>query len=537
MAAGTKTLPEREWVSPAPPPGGPLAPPRAEPAPERTSGSPTRSRPLPVRDPDRAQVFANRRAWLVVGVLCVVGLAVRLLLARGIWVDEAISIDQAQLGLPEMLDDLRDHDNHPPLHYLFLWAAVRLFGIGEVAVRLPSVLAGTALIPALFLAGRELFDRRAGLAAAVFGTVAPLLVWYSQEARMYVLVMLFATLAVWAQMRVLNDGRSRWWFAYGAFTVAMIYSNYFALVPIAIQQLGFGAAAWRRAHRDEPVGPLLTGYWITWLGIVAAVAPLAPFALDQFQANQASGFQNAPSGGSASALEGDTASVYAVISNLAWMIWGYHANSTMLAIAALWPLLMLVSLLALGRGRSPSATLALGLAFGPVLAFLVIGTAKRELFEVRYFAAAAPMVLLLLARAVTAAPIRRAPAALATGAVFATLLAGLVDQQLADNPREFDFRGALAEVRDSARQGDAVMFAPGYLRDVVAYYAPRVEREPIPRPGERGPRGGRVFLVGSFLEDEAMANRVRTARTTLTDAGRRLERVNEHGQIRIWEYR
>ena len=158
----------------------------------------------------------------------------------------------------------------------------------------------------------------------------------------------------------------------------------------------------------------------------------------------------------------------------------------MVAIAALWPLLMLVSLLTLGRsGRSPSTSLVLALALGPVAILLLVGLAKRELFEVRYFAAAVPMLLLLLARAVSAERTRRLPAMLATGALSASLVAGLADQQLANNPREFDFRGALEEVREEAKPGDTILFAPNYLRDVVTYYAPQVEGEPIPGRARR----------------------------------------------------
>ena len=230
---------------------------------------------------ERVAWLAHWRTWLLVAGFAAVALGIRLLVVRGIWVDEAISVHQAQMPFGEMLDDLRATDNHPPLHHILLWLSTRVLGTGELAVRIPTILAGTLLVPALFLAGRELFDRRAGLAAAGFGAVAPLLIWYSQEARMYALVMLFATLAVWAQMRVLNADREgapsgRYWFAYGACVVALVYSNYFTLIPIAIQQLAFGVAAWRRAHRGEPVQSLLTGYWITWVAIVAALAPLGP---------------------------------------------------------------------------------------------------------------------------------------------------------------------------------------------------------------------------------------------------------------------
>ena len=355
---------------------------------------------------------------MIVGALTIIGLAVRLVFMRSIWVDEAISIHQAHMSLGGMLDNLRETDRHPPLHYLILWLVVRVFGDGELAVRAPSILASAALVPALFITGRELFDRRTGLVAAALATVAPLVIWYGQEARMYALFMLLATLALWAQVRVLRDGRSRYWVIYGGVNIALLYTHYFALIPIAIQQVVFAVAAWKRARAGYPVRNLLTGYWLTWLALLIAAAPLAPFAYDQFHNSQAAGmgFGGTASAGSATTA-GSSASFYAVLSNFVWAIWGYHANSTMLQIAALWPLLMLVSLALMGQRRSQSTRVVLALAFGPVLLLLLVGLVKRDLFEIRYFIGVVPMILLLLARSVAGGARRRMPALVATMAL------------------------------------------------------------------------------------------------------------------------
>src|SRR5262249_51994625 len=159
---------------------------------------------------------------------------------------------------------------------------------------------------------------------------------------------------------------------------------------------------------------------------------LAPFAYDQFSHSQASGmgFGGAPSAAAPLSFPGSSASLYAVLSNFVWAIWGYHANSTMLRIAALWPLLMLLSLGLMGQRRSASPRVVLALALGPVVILLFVGLVKRDLFEVRYFVAAVPMMMLLLARAVAGGPRRRVPAFIATGALSLTLLVGLADQQL-----------------------------------------------------------------------------------------------------------
>jgi uncharacterized membrane protein len=84
----------------------------------------------------------------VVGLI-VVGLGLRLLVTRSIWLDEAISIRQAKLPFADMIAGLAAKDVHPPLHHAVLWVAVQQLGTGELAVRLPSIIAGTLLIPTL----------------------------------------------------------------------------------------------------------------------------------------------------------------------------------------------------------------------------------------------------------------------------------------------------------------------------------------------------------------------------------------------------
>src|SRR5215204_3047785 len=114
------------------------APPRPAPEPARPAPDPQRTeeRPLPPEERflpvhvPRARRYASswrqRRPWLIVGALVLIGLAVRVVLMRSIWVDEAISIHQAHMSLGGMLDNLRATDRHPPLHYLILWLIVRL---------------------------------------------------------------------------------------------------------------------------------------------------------------------------------------------------------------------------------------------------------------------------------------------------------------------------------------------------------------------------------------------------------------------------
>ena len=88
-----------------------------------------------------------------------------------------------------------------------------MLGTGEVALRLPSALAGIATVPVAWAIGRELAGRRAAaIACAALVAVNPLFVWYSQEARAYGLFVFTAALAMLCFLRAEREPtRGRGW--------------------------------------------------------------------------------------------------------------------------------------------------------------------------------------------------------------------------------------------------------------------------------------------------------------------------------------
>jgi uncharacterized membrane protein len=245
-----------------------------------------------------------RRTWLPLA-LTLLALAVRLhnLSYHSLWFDEAMSVHWARSSVPRILEVSMNllEDRLPPLYYLFLhyW---RLFaGDGEVTVRLPSVLLGTLLIPVVYRLASDLFDARVGSLAAALTALNPFLVWYSQEARMYALAVLLATLTTWFFLRataltLLNKRNKNvtgyaaipYWLAYGLCTLAGLYTHLYTgfLLPahalyllltrrrsrriwlpfiltmlvIALLFAPLALAAWRASSEVGPGDPL-TGFW------------------------------------------------------------------------------------------------------------------------------------------------------------------------------------------------------------------------------------------------------------------------------------
>jgi hypothetical protein len=131
-------------------------------------------------------------AWITTS--CLVGLValgvlMRFVSTSSLWLDEALSVNISALPVGDLLEALR-HDGHPPLYYLLLHYWIGVFGEGDVAVRALSGVFGLAALPFAWVAGRRLGGPVAARWALLITALSPYCVRYSNETRMYSLVML-----------------------------------------------------------------------------------------------------------------------------------------------------------------------------------------------------------------------------------------------------------------------------------------------------------------------------------------------------------
>ena len=500
--------------------------------------------PLPL--PHRPRRTRPDARWAVAG-LAAVGFGLRLADARGLWLDELTSVGQARLGFVEMLAALWREDSHPPLHHVLLWLDVRLIGDGELAVRLPSIVMGTLLVPLVYAVGRELYDRRTALIAAGLCSVAPLAVWYSQEARMYSQFMLLAMVGVWVQARLLDGAGARWWVVFTAANTALACTQWFSLLHVAALHLVFLTVALRRRRAPDEAtraeGERLLRDWGLAAGAQFVVLlPLLPLALSQFMGNQAGGvgLDGVRAAGSALVPE---PSMYSLVTNVGWALFGYQPDELMRGIVALWPVALLGVLLLLGRARRPGNRYLLVVAGLPTLgvfAISLLGSGQRSLAEVRYFAGAVPTLLLLAASGITGVLVSRRAQALAAVTVAAVMLAALASQATSqDNPRVYGYREALTRVAAEAEPGDRLVYAPYFLDDALAYYPPGIPWSPLEEGLPRTRTGGRVFLLtsASFAESAEGEGLARRAAEQLQEDGRRMVREIREPQVTVTVYR
>jgi hypothetical protein len=200
-------------------------------------------------------------AWWPLAALTLLAAALRLstLDLQSFWYDEAFT--PVHVLHPSLLATLRSvvhTENTPPLWYVIAWADARVFGTGEVALRLPSAIAGIATVPVAWAIGRELTARRAtAIAAAAFVAVNPLFVWYSQEARAYGLFVFTSALAMLCFLRALHGTTPRRLTAFAVTASLALLSHYFAaflVAPMIIMLLFRSRLPWLEEYKSSAEG-------------------------------------------------------------------------------------------------------------------------------------------------------------------------------------------------------------------------------------------------------------------------------------------
>lgn len=126
-------------------------------------------------------------------------------LNQSLWLDEAISVNVVrELSLWDMLWYFTPFDFHPPFFYFFLMAWIKVFGISEIAIRMPSVIFSLLAGLSIYNIGKKLKNEQVGFWAGAFFLFNPLIVYYSQEARMYMMVLYFIIRSFELLLRVEN---------------------------------------------------------------------------------------------------------------------------------------------------------------------------------------------------------------------------------------------------------------------------------------------------------------------------------------------
>jgi mannosyltransferase len=156
---------------------------------------------------------------------------------QSMWVDELHTMREADPDITwgHMFDLLKCCDPHPPLYFILERFLFTVLGHSEGVARGLSATCGVFGVWAIYLLGKELADKRLGLIAALVTALNYYNIYYSQEARCYIMAMLFCTLSYVYFIRVIRHIQKKDAWLYGLFALCSIYSHYYAFFVVFSQ--------------------------------------------------------------------------------------------------------------------------------------------------------------------------------------------------------------------------------------------------------------------------------------------------------------
>lgn len=215
--------------------------------------------------------------WLLVALILGLALALRLYrlnaMPPGLQPDEAVygmeAADIAQTGTHPIWSD-RIFGGRVTGHAYVVAAFFKVFGIGPFALRLASVVTGTATVLALYLFAREAFGSRVAVMASFLLAVSRWHINYSRIGWEVILAPLAGVTAAFFLLRGIRTGNAWWYAASGAALSLGMYTYIsFRLMPpvfliVILLVVLRGRLSFLKKH---------------WLGLAAfALAALAVFA-------------------------------------------------------------------------------------------------------------------------------------------------------------------------------------------------------------------------------------------------------------------
>lgn len=199
------------------------------------------------------------------------------------WQDEVDSVLTARLSMAALLTE--PIGNKQPLYFVLLHFWSQIFGESETSVRFPSALMGLLTVAATYGLGSVVGNRWTGLGAAFLVAISPVMLWYSQETRMYTLTSFLLVSSCFFMVKYLSAGRVRFLAAFTLLTVMGLFTHYYYL-PFVVA-LGAGAAIWLwRDGRWRDLRILL----VTITAIFATLSPRIGVALQDFQNVESTSF-------------------------------------------------------------------------------------------------------------------------------------------------------------------------------------------------------------------------------------------------------
>lgn len=151
------------------------------------------------------------------------------ILTQSLWLDEAIVANVVKnYNLWDIITNFSVADFHPPLYYLFMKLWTNIFAYSEMSLRFPSIIFFLITVWVVYKINKK---------ASLLVLLNPLLIYYAFEARMYMMVVMFLTLALFNKLK----NRNFYFYLFSCLSVLTFYGSVFYLFFLSFLNWGMVA--------------------------------------------------------------------------------------------------------------------------------------------------------------------------------------------------------------------------------------------------------------------------------------------------------
>jgi mannosyltransferase len=151
--------------------------------------------------------------------------------AESLWGDELVSVFLLRRHWLEILTGRLEFNQ--PFYYLIMHFWARAFGESEFSLRFPSAAFGVATVFVTFMLARHLVNVWIALGATLLVAVSPVLIWYSQEARLYAFTTFLLLVSTYLLIRYLETARTPFLLAYAG-TAFVGFATHYYFLPFVV---------------------------------------------------------------------------------------------------------------------------------------------------------------------------------------------------------------------------------------------------------------------------------------------------------------
>ncbi|MFH1453796.1 MAG: glycosyltransferase family 39 protein [Armatimonadota bacterium] len=424
-----------------------------------------------------------------------------------LWLDEAFGYWLSLQPLSNILKYIYNMDAHPPLFYFFLHFWVKA-GHNPLTLRLPGIILGSLSLIGVYLLGKELINKQAGLIAAFMTAVSVSCVMMSREIRMYVYLSFFIIFAFYFFVKLFDrrevpeseyNPKPIYWFLYMICMVASWYLHYLGIF-VSVSHNIIVALFYRRIN---------IRHWIlSQLIILICYIPWYKYLFYQIFCSR----------GPQEATFGWNAILY---------IWDLLFSSSMLLypdkynmwfvfiISALCLLILILSIVNYRKDRFFLAVVFIGFYTPFLILYFKSLLTSQTIFQLRYFNYALPLYFLIVVSSfVTKKKINTFLAFIIIGSFLVFNAAGLYNKYYVKGFQVQRWTEAVEYLQEHYNSNDAIIIQSSFQAMPFNYYFRQKHTEyyltgkDVPELKGILAKHGRIWMVMSFAWQSDSENRI-----------------------------